>query len=396
MQTWIFQANPDRFDIDAYLLNSRGEIIWLVNQHASEISVGDSVFLWRAKGRDAPRVSGVIAESRVIEPVTEQADDPEARQYWIDPDDAAGIGPRVRLRLERIAKSKEVLKREWLESDSILTDLAVLRVRVGTNFAVTEHQAERIFELWGKTGIPWSRAEVIAALHLYEELLDQPISKSVGSPVEQLAQRIGRAPTGVYNKLMNLRALDTRAEQAGLSGGSVTDARVWDEYFDPVSRSVDTNRLETDFEALWSRVATEQSLEAAEASLNAESNRLAQRTYEELLAAYNRRRPHGAAQRRLTTATTYERSPLVVVLTRTRANYTCEVSGCENSTFDGADDNPFVEVHHLLRLADGGVDTITNTVCVCPNHHRELHHGKNREVLKAELEQVRHQDADQD
>jgi len=396
MQTWIFQANPDRFDVDAYLANSSGEIVWAVNQHASDISVGDSVFLWRAKGRDASRVSGVIAECKVIEPVADQPDDPESQRYWNDPNDATSIASRVRLRLERVAKSKEVLKKQWLEDDSVLAELLILRRPTGTNFTVSERQAERLFDLWGKTGVPWSRAEVIAAMHLYEDSRDQPISRTAGSPVEQLAQRIGRAPTGVYNKLMNLRALDTRAEQAGLSGGSVTDARVWDEYFDPVSRSVDTDRLETDFKALWSQVATEQSLEAAEASLNAESNRLAQRTYEELLAAYNRRRPHGAVQRRSTTATAYERSPLVVALTRTRANYTCEVSGCENSTFDGADDNPFVEVHHLVRLADGGVDTITNTVCVCPNHHRELHHGKNREALKAELEQIRHQDADQD
>ena len=32
---------------------------------------------------------------------------------------------------------------------------------------------------------------------------------------------------------------------------------------------------------------------------------------------------------------------------------------------------PFLEIHHLKRLADGGSDTISNTVAICPNCHRE-------------------------
>lgn len=38
---------------------------------------------------------------------------------------------------------------------------------------------------------------------------------------------------------------------------------------------------------------------------------------------------------------------------------------------------PFLEVHHLLRLADGGSDTITNALALCPNCHRRLHYAIN-------------------
>ncbi|MBY8114030.1 HNH endonuclease [Vibrio fluvialis] len=37
--------------------------------------------------------------------------------------------------------------------------------------------------------------------------------------------------------------------------------------------------------------------------------------------------------------------------------------------------NPYLEVHHLIRLIDDGPDTPENCVAVCPNCHRELHYG---------------------
>jgi 5-methylcytosine-specific restriction protein A len=48
-----------------------------------------------------------------------------------------------------------------------------------------------------------------------------------------------------------------------------------------------------------------------------------------------------------------------------------------------------MEVHHLVRLADGGIDDPSNTVCVCPNHHRELHHGKKSVNLTIRLQEKR-------
>lgn len=42
---------------------------------------------------------------------------------------------------------------------------------------------------------------------------------------------------------------------------------------------------------------------------------------------------------------------------------------------------PFLEVHHLCRLADGGSDTPENAIAICPNCHRELHYGAHRNEL---------------
>ena len=34
---------------------------------------------------------------------------------------------------------------------------------------------------------------------------------------------------------------------------------------------------------------------------------------------------------------------------------------------------PYLEAHHVIRLADGGKDTIDNVVAICPNCHRKVH-----------------------
>ncbi|EOJ8646441.1 HNH endonuclease [Vibrio parahaemolyticus] len=42
-------------------------------------------------------------------------------------------------------------------------------------------------------------------------------------------------------------------------------------------------------------------------------------------------------------------------------------------------------MHHVLPLADGGSDTITNTAALCPNCHKELHFGQQSVTLTDKL-----------
>ena len=53
--------------------------------------------------------------------------------------------------------------------------------------------------------------------------------------------------------------------------------------------------------------------------------------------------------------------------------------------FNKEDGTSFLEVHHLKQLADGGSDTTTNAIAVCPNCHRELHFGVNKVNIKKEV-----------
>ena len=68
MRTWIFQGNPDEFDLDGYFAIAPTEIPWLVTRYSSEIMIGDRVYIWRTQGKQKA-VAGVIAEGEIIAPV---------------------------------------------------------------------------------------------------------------------------------------------------------------------------------------------------------------------------------------------------------------------------------------------------------------------------------------
>ncbi len=74
--------------------------------------------------------------------------------------------------------------------------------------------------------------------------------------------------------------------------------------------------------------------------------------------------------------TMYKRSPDVVAEVLERAAGICEA--CERpAPFNRKIDNsPYLEVHHLTALSEGGEDTLENTIAVCPNCHRRYHYGK--------------------
>ena len=75
---------------------------------------------------------------------------------------------------------------------------------------------------------------------------------------------------------------------------------------------------------------------------------------------------------RISTTTTYQRDPNVVNYTLKRANGICEL--CEQpAPFKKKNGDPYLEVHHVVQLANDGDDTIENAVALCPNCHRKMH-----------------------
>jgi hypothetical protein len=75
----------------------------------------------------------------------------------------------------------------------------------------------------------------------------------------------------------------------------------------------------------------------------------------------------------------YVRNSDVVAEVLFRANGIC--GRCKNKApFHTADGRPYLEVHHKIRLADKGPDTVQNAIALCPNCHRELHYGVNRDL----------------
>ncbi len=80
----------------------------------------------------------------------------------------------------------------------------------------------------------------------------------------------------------------------------------------------------------------------------------------------------------------FRRNADVVAERLYQANGVCD--HCKGpAPFNRKNGTPYLEVHHPIPLADGGEDTLGNTMALCPNCHREAHFGEHFEKFKTNV-----------
>jgi 5-methylcytosine-specific restriction endonuclease McrA len=80
-----------------------------------------------------------------------------------------------------------------------------------------------------------------------------------------------------------------------------------------------------------------------------------------------------------TSTTSFERLATVKSWVLENAMGVCEC--CKQPAPFTSKGQEYLEVHHVLPLANGGSDTITNAVAICPNCHRAMHLSDNKGEL---------------
>lgn len=70
--------------------------------------------------------------------------------------------------------------------------------------------------------------------------------------------------------------------------------------------------------------------------------------------------------------TTYPRDSNLKELIKRLADGNCQLCG-QAAPFKDKSGSPYLEEHHVIRLADGGKDELANVVTLCPNCHRKIH-----------------------
>jgi 5-methylcytosine-specific restriction endonuclease McrA len=86
-----------------------------------------------------------------------------------------------------------------------------------------------------------------------------------------------------------------------------------------------------------------------------------------------------------TTTNRYQRSDAIRRYAIERSNGFCELCG-ESAPFTKENGEPFLEVHHINELGEGGADHPSLVGAICPNCHREIHHGKEGDSLNEKLQ----------
>jgi 5-methylcytosine-specific restriction protein A len=99
------------------------------------------------------------------------------------------------------------------------------------------------------------------------------------------------------------------------------------------------------------------------------------RTSDSDLHARLKANAHTVPKKVVVETTAFIRNPDVVAAALRRANGRCEECGNLAPFARARDGSPYLEVHHDVQLARGGLDILENARALCPNCHRRMHFG---------------------
>jgi 5-methylcytosine-specific restriction endonuclease McrA len=100
----------------------------------------------------------------------------------------------------------------------------------------------------------------------------------------------------------------------------------------------------------------------------------------------NNNTPRGTdkPESRVVARTEFARSAAIIAAALNRSKGVCDLCHAIGP-FRCADGRPFLEVHHIVPLSEGGSDTLENVAAVCPNCHRACHFASDKMNLTGRL-----------
>jgi hypothetical protein len=143
VNVWIFQANPERYDILNALADPEvlQRYTWQVNQHKERIKKGDMGLVWMS-GKEA----GIYGVADIVSNPEISGETAAEEVYWIDDKDKGKKILRVTL-TNRILLINSPIYRHELKADERLDHLSILKMPQGTNFPVAPDEWRVIKDL---------------------------------------------------------------------------------------------------------------------------------------------------------------------------------------------------------------------------------------------------------
>lgn len=141
-RVWIFQANPQRYDVLNSLADeSLNEDVWLVSRYQNLIRPGHIGLIWiSGKEGGIYSVIDIISDPQMIR------DSEQSAKYWISEADKGQLMLRIRFR-HRLKLINSPISREELKSVPALQNMEIFRRPIGTNFKVTNDEWQAILGL---------------------------------------------------------------------------------------------------------------------------------------------------------------------------------------------------------------------------------------------------------
>jgi len=136
ISVWIFQGNPQRYDILNALSDEKigNSIHWLVNQHRKKIKKGHIGLIWMS-GQDA----GIYAITRINNDPKPMKENIPEKKYWINSSKEHDVTIRVEMSIIKKLINNPILKKNLIGINGI-EKLSIMRQSQGTNFPVTNEE----------------------------------------------------------------------------------------------------------------------------------------------------------------------------------------------------------------------------------------------------------------
>ncbi len=183
--TWIFQANPDIYDVRAAVEVLR-DTDWLAQQHKERIQPGDRVYLW-----ESGDCGGIVAVAEISEAVRVRPRSADDAPFTKVADKLQGDLPRAGLRIHKVVDP--ILTRAELRAEPLLANLSILKFSQGTNFPVTLPEAQVIERLLAgrlRDPVPQPRKDT-PALVQPKQLAPDDLARAIYSTVDEAAELVG-------------------------------------------------------------------------------------------------------------------------------------------------------------------------------------------------------------
>jgi hypothetical protein len=135
-RVWIFQANPNRYDV----LNALSDdaigpnMHWTVNQHINEIAKGHLALIWLSGAEGGIYALTEITSNPQLLNVTNDED-----KYWVDTSYNNKERLRVKLKVLKNMVNKPIYRNE-LKATIGLENISIFRQSQGTNFPLTNEE----------------------------------------------------------------------------------------------------------------------------------------------------------------------------------------------------------------------------------------------------------------
>lgn len=146
--SWIFQGNPNRFDIDDYL-SRYTYIYWSAPTNQKELEIGNKAFIWRSGAQAGLVAIGVIKEKpaprRDVQIQEALGDD-----LWISQaDEPTEIKVGIEIEEVKLTDEEGFVRRDTVKSHPILNKNRIITNPVGTVFRLNEEETNALTGLWG-------------------------------------------------------------------------------------------------------------------------------------------------------------------------------------------------------------------------------------------------------